>query len=285
MSAQAKILIVNGDDFGLSEGINRGILSAHQNGILRSTSIMPNGPAFDDAVRIALDTPSLDVGIHLTLFGGPSVAAAGELRGLAGDDGLLPASYSAFTRGLLGRRFTAGDVQTEIRAQIERVLTAGIDPSHLDSHQHVHMLPAIFAIMVDVAREYDVPALRVPLEQREARAGGLLSRLIQALFLPQIGRTRLRQVEAAGLHAADWFWGLGVAGNMNEANLMETLSNLQPGVNEIMCHPGVRDEAVALRHGLDYSWDEELAALQSDAVRQFIAENDIRLASFKDAWN
>ena len=94
----------------------------------------------------------------------------------------------------------------------------------------------------------------------------------------------LGRVRQAGLHTADWFWGLGVSGQMNEANLMETLGRLRPGVNEIMCHPGISDPETAERYPWGYSWDDELAALTSEHVRQFIESNNIRLASFADAW-
>lgn len=281
----SKILIVNADDFGLSEGINRAILSAHQNGILRSTSIMPNGSAFEDAVRIALETPALGVGIHLSLIGEKSVSPAGELRGMVNAESLLPDSYPIFTRQLLSKRFTIGDVQTEIRAQIERVLTAGLDPTHIDSHQHVHMLPAVFEIVLDVAREYGIPAIRIPLERGGSDSGGIFTQLKQTWLLSRICRARLRQVEAAGLHTADWFWGLGVSGKMDEANLMAALQSLGPGVNEVMCHPGISDSATVERYQWGYSWDDELAALQSESVRRFIDDNDIRLASFRDAWS
>ena len=286
MAGQAKILVVNADDFGLSQGINRGILSAHQNGILRSTSIMPNGSAFEDAVRIARETPELGVGIHLSLIGEKSVSPAGELRGMVNDEGLLPDSYPAFTRQLLSKRFNAGHVRTEIRAQIELVLTAGIDPTHIDSHQHLHMLPAVFDIVLDVAREYAIPVVRIPLHRGGGTGrGGTIARLVQALILPRIDRSRLRQVEAAGLRTADWFWGLEVSGKMDEASLMATLQSLGLGVNEVMCHPGISDAATAERYQWGYSWDDGLAALQSDAVRRFVDDNDIRLASFKDAWD
>lgn len=284
MASEPRVLIVNADDFGLSEGINRGILSAHQAGVLRSTSLMPNGPAFDNAVHIAKATPSLDVGVHLNLIAEKSVAPAGELHGMIDAEGRLPESQRAFTRGLLGRKFSIGDVQTEIRAQIERVLSAGIDPTHIDSHRHVHMLPAVFSVVLNVAREYGIGSVRVPLDRDVQESGGLFSRLMHTLILPRIERTRLRQVEAVGLHTADWFWGLGMTGHMDEASLMAVLQSLRPGVNEVMCHPGITDEFTSEQYAWGYEWDKELAALKSDAVRRFIDGNDIRLASFADAW-
>ena len=258
---------------------------------------MPNGSAFEDAVALVRDASlvrdnmsqtnalGLGVGIHLSLVGEKCVAPADELRGMVSADGLLPDSYSTFTRLFLTKRFGAGEVRTEIIAQIDRVLAAGITPTHIDSHQHLHMLPGVFDIVLDTAIDSAIPAIRVPLERDGPGSGGLSMRIIQTWILSRISRKRLDQVRNAGLRTADWFWGLGVSGNMNEANLADTLGRLRPGVNEIMCHPGISYPETASRYAWGYSWDEELAALTSDSVKTFIEENDIRLASFADAWD
>jgi chitin disaccharide deacetylase len=268
MADQTKILVVNADGFGASETGNRAIVKSFREGIVRSTSLMPNGHAFEDAVRHALETPGLGVGVHLTLVGEKCVAPASELGAMVAKDGSLPETYSTFARDFMARRFGVGEVHAEIRAQIDRVLATDIVPTHIDSSQHLHMLPAIFDLVLSEAAGSGIPAVRVSLEAGGPSRGGLIVRLLQTLMLPRIGRMRLLRVRNAGLNVADWFWGLGVP--MNETNLMDTLRGLRPGVNEIMCHPGARDE--------------ELAALTSDSVRAFIEENGIRLASFADAW-
>lgn len=245
---------------------------------------MPNGSAFEDAVRIALETPGLGVGIHLSFVGEKCVAPVSDLRGMVSEDGSLPEGYSTFARQLMSKRFGPSEVHTEILAQIDKVLAAGIEPTHIDSHQHLHMLPGIFDVVVNEALNSGVPAIRIPLERGGPGPGGLSMRIIQTWVLSRISRTRLQQVQNAGLHSADWFWGLGVSGQMNEANLLDTLGRLCPGVNEVMCHPGIGDAATRERYQWGYSWDDELAALTSDAVRSFVEENDIRLASFADAW-
>jgi chitin disaccharide deacetylase len=290
ISSQAKTLVVNADDFGLSESIDRGILSAHQNGIVRSASLMPNGQAFEDAVRIAIETPSLGVGVHLSLVDQICVAPPGELRSMVGEDGSLPASYIVFARQFMAKRFGTREVRIEIGSQIEKVLSAGIHPTHIDSHQHLHMLPGIFNIVVESAIGAGIPAIRIPLERggpaETTCARPTLVRSLQTWMLARICRARLDQVRKAGLHTADWFWGLGVSGRMNEANLMTVLQDLRPGVNEIMCHPGISDSATAERYeGWGYSWEDELAAMTSGSVRRFIDDNDIRPCSFADAWS
>src|SRR5512136_946056 len=126
MENHQRILVVNADDFGLSEQINRGIESAFVRGILRSASIMANGKAFDDAVRIATATPGLGGGIHLSLVDEQSAARPAQLGGLVDADGRLPKDYhDLLLRWSLGR-FNASHIRTEIAAQISRVLEAGI---------------------------------------------------------------------------------------------------------------------------------------------------------------
>lgn len=245
---------------------------------------MPNGSAFDDAVRIAKENPDLGVGVHLSLVAEKSVAPVGDLNAMVSEDGLLPENYSAFARQFMARRFSQGDVRTEILAQVDKALATGIKFTHIDSHQHLHMLPGIFDMVLREALDAGIPAIRVPLERGGIVGGGLL-RMAQTWVLSRISQSRLRQVRSAGMHSADWFWGLGVSGKMNEANLMDTLGRLCPGVNEIMCHPGISDEATLERYHWGYSWDDELAALTSEKVRGFIESNDIRLASFADAWS
>jgi len=246
---------------------------------------MPNGQAFEDAARIALETPSLGTGVHLSLVGEKCVAPAGDLGAMVGDDGALPFSYTTFARQFMAKRFGTREVRTEIGAQIERVLSAGIHPTHIDSHQHLHMMPGLFDIVVEAAIGASIPVIRIPLERGGAGPRGLSMRSLQTWILSRICRSRLAQVRRVGLLTADWFWGLGVSGRMNEANLMETLGLLRPGVNEIMCHPGIGDPETAERYeGWGYCWDDELAAVTSDAAKQYVESNNVRLASFADAW-
>lgn len=261
---------MNADGFGTSGSANRAIVTAFRDGIVRSTSLAANGSAFEDAVRIAPETPGLGVGVHLSLVGGKCVAAASELGAMADKDGLLPHDYSTFARDLMSKRFGVGEVRTEVRAQIDRVLAAGIAPTHIDSHQHLHMLPGIFDLVLSEATDSGIRAVRVPLETGGPTRGGLIMRALYALMMPRITRSRVLQVRNAGLQCADWFWGLGFSGGMDGAKLMDTLRELRPGVSEVMCHPGISGT--------------ELAALTSDSVREFIERNGIRLASFADAW-
>ena len=283
MAGPRTTLVVNADDFGLSEGIDRGIQSAFRQGILRSASLMPNGSAFDDAVRIACDTPGLGVGIHLSLVDEHCIAPLAEVEGLADEAGRLPRTYSAFVRSFILRRFGIQQVRAEIEAQVRRVLDAGIKPTHLDSHQHLHIFPSILTVVLDVAKTVGIPVVRLPLDQscRGLPFGG---RGIQGKALSLLCRRAAPRISAARLRRADFFWGFEVSGQLDEANLKLILNRLGEGVNEVMCHPGFSDSATKARYPWGYRWDDEAAALMSESVCEMVRDRGIRLANFRDAW-
>jgi hopanoid biosynthesis associated protein HpnK len=282
MAGLPTTLVANADDFGLSSGINRGIESAYLEGILRSASLMPNGVAFADAVKIARENPGLGVGVHVSLVGEHCVAPAGQLRGLAAEDGSLPRSYGVFIKAFLLRRFGIAEVRAEIEAQVTRVLAAGITPTHIDFHQHLHMLPRIFEIVIAVAQEMGIKTVRIPLD-KSARSS-FPARRAQIRILSLLCKHNVKMLASTGIRFANHFHGLGNSGHMNEARLLAMLDCLKPGVNEIMMHPGLGDSETAARYDWDYRWDDEYAALIAPRVRNHVNERELRLANFADAW-
>jgi predicted glycoside hydrolase/deacetylase ChbG (UPF0249 family) len=144
-------LIVNGDDFGYTLGVNAGIFRAYCDGILTSTTLMANGDAFDDAVRIARQNPRLGVGCHLVLVGENPVAAAAKIPTLADRDGRLPASLGELVKDLSLGRVRQEDLETELRAQVQKIREAGIQPTHVDTHKHTHLHPRVMRAVVKIA--------------------------------------------------------------------------------------------------------------------------------------
>jgi hopanoid biosynthesis associated protein HpnK len=277
-------LVVNADDLGLSAGINRGIERCFRAGILRSASLMPNGAAFADALELAGRHPGLGVGVHLSLVDEPALAPREKLGGLVDAQGRLPRSYRDFVRGFLRGRFGKPQVAAEIEAQLARVLAAGLHPTHLDSHQHLHLLPSVLEIVRGAAREAGIAAVRVP-DERGAPAGAAgLARRMQLRLLGQMARQGAGKLEQAGLRHADRFWGLAQSGSLDEPVLLAIIQRLVPGVNELMCHPGCSDPATAARYQWGYHWDEEAAALCAEPVRQVVQARGIRLCTFAEAW-
>jgi predicted glycoside hydrolase/deacetylase ChbG (UPF0249 family) len=243
---------------------------------------MANGAAFDDAVRVARENPGLGIGIHVSLVGERCVNPPARLRGLVDRNGSLPRTYRSFVAAFLSRKFGVAEIQTEIRAQIAKVLEAGITPTHLDFHQHLHMLPAIFPIALSAAQSSGIRVIRIPLER--GRPLGSAARRFQTHILRAFCTRNGRRLAETGLKSPGSFHGFGVSGEMNESNLLATLDRLESGVNEIMVHPGFQDAETASAYPWGYRWQDEYEALISPNVRKRIEECRIRLANFAHAW-
>src|SRR5262245_60514883 len=138
-----KELIVNADDFGLTQQVNRGILDAHHDGIVTSTTLLANGGSFDEAVSMSRQAPQLGVGVHLNLSEGNPVSRASEIPSLVDSRGALHLTPGRLWAGIVKRKVSLSDVERELLAQVRKVIRAGISPTHLDGHKHVHVLPGV----------------------------------------------------------------------------------------------------------------------------------------------
>lgn len=245
---------------------------------------MPNASAFEDAVKIASNTPGLGVGIHISLVGERCLAPMDDVRGLVSDDGSLPASYTAFAKSYVAKRFDLAAIRAEIDAQVHRALDAGIKPTHIDSHQHLHIMPGIIDAMIDIACSVGIKVIRIPYERGGVNMSPMSARGIQLWVLTRLAWVAACKARKAGMQCVDHFWGLGTSGCMHEANLRLTLDRLGCGINEIMCHPGFGDSETEAKYHWGYSWDDEAAGLHSDAIRQLIDDRGIRLSNFNDAF-
>jgi len=276
-------LVVNADDFGISERINAGILHAHREGIVTATSLVAVGRAFEHAVQVARTAPSLDVGVHLTL-----VAEAPLLRrnaSLVGKDGRFPAGAGALAGRWLTGRVRIPEVLAEWSAQIERVLGHGIRVTHLDSHQHVHALPGLAGLTHDLAARYGIPFVRAPIEDLRtdwppSRHG--MARLTGATILRVSWMAGCLTGSGPGKRRPLRFLGFRDGGRLDGRRLRRLIDGLRPGgVYELMCHPGFMPQEPDIR-GWAYRHEEELRALTDPSIRSEIAARGIRLCAFKD---
>lgn len=279
-----KRLIVNADDFGLHESVNRGIQQAHQGGVVTSTSLMAGGAAFKDAVDRARACPELGVGVHLTLVGARPVAPPSQVASLLDGHGGFCSSYPLFLARALRGGVRLTEVERELTAQIEKILRAGLVPSHLDSHQHLHVVPGIAAVVMRLARRFSIKALRIPAEPLLflGETGLSPGRIAGRTGLTLLARRFRSRAVGAGFLVPDHFFGMLAGGQMREPVLLPILGRLTEGVTEIMTHPGCRDDALAAEYSWGYHWEEELQALCSPAVRTEIRQRDIRLISFRE---
>src|SRR6185503_19905717 len=248
MSGRVK-LIVNADDFGISEAVNRGIVEAHDQGIVTSTSVMATGPAFEHALELARLRPSLAVGVHLVLT---------EQRPLS---------------GLVSMQ----EVRRELDAQIRRVRSAGIAINHLDGHQHVHVLPGVAQVVAELAEAHGISAVRYPAERLRGymlsnvkHGGRVAEQMALNLFCAASPLKHLRR--------SDEFVGFYFGGRLDEANLETVLTGLpKRGTVELMCHPGHED--MQPRADWQYAWAAERDALTSPRIRAIVMARGMQLVS------
>lgn len=254
-----KRLIINADDFGFTTDVNAGIVQAHSDGILTSTTLMANGCAFSDAVRLARETPSLDVGCHLVLVQGTSLFTGKP----------LPKSPRQLLFALARGGF---DVCEELRLQIEKILAAGITPTHLDTHKHTHLIPTVFRTVTRLASEFKIPYVRLPLDRTLRVAGFSLGSAEN--FYRRIARRH-------GVFMTDNFLGFRLTGSLTEETLAAAILALPDGLTELMCHPGLLGpELSKAETRLKESRVRELKALTSPSVRRLVAESGVRLSPF-----
>lgn len=287
-----KRLIVNADDFGLTRGVNAGVILAHLRGILTSTTLMANGEAFEDAVHQAHENPGLGVGCHLVLVGGPAIARREEIGRLAGPDGDLPETVGRLVKKLALGRVKQEELEAELRAQIRKIRAAGVQPTHVDTHKHTHLYPMVMKALVRVTSEFGIRAVRKPYEDlrtllgRERggrRSGGEWGRSMAAAAA-RIGRGRFQRLaQANGLGTADYFFGLRWTGRLEVQQVLQLLERLPEGTTELMCHPGLIDG------DLQNAWTRlkqerecELKALTAPEVEQAVRERGIELISYRE---
>jgi hopanoid biosynthesis associated protein HpnK len=279
-------LIVNADDFGLRREVDLGVAEAFDRGIVTSASLVAAGESFEHAVALARARPALDLGIHLLLTEGRPVSPADRIPSLLDKRGQFPPGWASFVRRYASGRIRTRELEVELRAQVERALASGLQFSHLDSHQHLHMLPRILPIVVRLAGEYGLAAIRCPRQSNCAGLGrsrmGAVSRALELAALRALCRLGKRALRVNGILTADDFRGFAEAGRWHTDTLVSTIESLRPGLTEVGCHPGA-DDAVDRELGWGYRWEQELAALASREVAGAIARRGVDLTTYREA--
>lgn len=276
-----RTVIFSADDFGLSEAVNGAVTLAHRQGLLRCASLMAAGPQVEAAVRLAREHPGLCLGVHLTLIKGRAVSSPEKIPHLVD------------ARGRFGNRPVAAgwryffyprllpEIRRELAAQIEAVLRLGLYPWHLNSHLNLHMHPRIFPLVVELAREYAIPAVRLAREDWRTTLALApdhpFPKLAQGLIFALLCRRARRQAQAAGLFYNDQLFGLLNHGRMTETYLLDLIPRLQAGVTEIYSHPGLYADP-----GLPaYRRRQELTALLSPRLKEALAAAAVEVSDFE----
>jgi len=246
-----KRLIVNADDFGRTPGINRGVVEAHERGIVTSATMMVNYPPAAEAAELARKNPSLGVGLHVALTGGVPALPPQQVPSLVDFQGRLPAKPGGL------KEAHPDEVLAEARAQLRRFRELmGRDPTHLDSHHHSHREnSAVLDALCTLSWETGMPV-----------------RAASPAVLDRLRREGIRTTD----HFVEEFYDNAVT----LETMMRILGELKPGTTEIMCHPAVVDAELRDTSGYAEPRTRELEVLTQREVRQAIQSAGIQLATF-----
>jgi hopanoid biosynthesis associated protein HpnK len=278
-----KSLIVNGDDFGCSREVNAGIIRAHREGILTSTSLMVAEAARDEAAALAKENPALDVGLHLVVCMGRSVLPVSEIApvvdalGRFGNNAVLCGLKYFFTPGIREK------LKAECRAQIELHLKLIGYLNHIDGHLNFHVHPALADIVVELAQEYKVPSIRIPGEpifttlaiSRERLPG----KMIEAVIFRTLSRRARKMATERGITSSDWLFGLHQTGHITEDYVLGVMDRMPDGLGEIYFHPAMDIGGIPPAPASQ----RETEVLTSPRVREAISSRAIRLTTFREA--
>lgn len=270
-------LIVNADDFGYFDSVSRGILHAIEAGQVTATGIMANGDGLANrVVSLQAADGCVDLGVHLNLSLGEPVTRVMRRR-LARWGGRFPTKFTV-AGAILCRMISIEDVRAEWAAQIERCLRLGIEPWFLNSHEHLHMLPPLFAVALELAEEYEIPHVRhvSPEPLASVPPHGTFRNLVMSVL--QLVHGRREQM-------SPHFVGLGASGRLTTQYLRRRFSFLRPGrTYELMCHPGYYDsEEIEERYLTRYhEWESELRLLTGGTFQAICTEFGIGLIGYRD---
>lgn len=277
-----KKLIVNADDFGLHPSVNQAIIKGYTEGIITSTSIMPTGKFFHEAVNLGLNTPNLGIGIHLTLVAEKPCLPIASIKSLVDNEEKFYANYIDFIKKYFMGKIVKDEVYKELEAQIKIVRETGLSITHIDSHQHLHVLPGVIDIVIALAQKYSIGAIRIPAE-KYLFCGGYhagAKRIVGKYGLTYLANCAKTKVKKYGLKTPDYFFGMLAGGNMSKLYLDNMIKALPIGVSEIMIHPGLDSTILQKEFGWNYHWENELQATLHQDTKQLIHECGITLSSF-----
>ena len=228
-----KRLIVTADDFGESDNINSAILKCLKEGIVSDLSMLVVGDAFENAAKLAVDNGIKKVGVHLAL--------TGPFKSLTGIKFFK--SYGRFLIAYFTGFFSREMIYNEFKTQIVKIKKHNLIISHIDSHQHVHMLPGILKIIVQLMKEESIKYIRFP---RETFASfkwfsdirGLARNLVLRTFCGLSGKI----LEKSNLKHNDNYIGHAFGLKLKKDNLNYAISKIKDGLTELGCHPGKSDD-------------------------------------------
>jgi hopanoid biosynthesis associated protein HpnK len=274
-----KQVIFNADDFGRSDSINAAVLRSHQKGVLTSASLMVSGDAFSKAVTMARQNPNLATGLHLVTINGNALLSHREIPHLVDIQGRFP--EDAVWTGL--RYFFSQRAQKELlyelSAQFESFAQTGLPITHVNGHLNMHVHPALFDHVIDLAEQYNAHGLRLPRDDfwlaRQSSSRQLGLKLAWAIIFKLLSRWCLNRLSGHSLKITPRVYGLLQSGHMSEIYVLKLLQNQNINSAEIYFHPDISEERI------DFGPNSgDLSTLMSPKVKSFIQQNHIQLITY-----
>ena len=276
-----RYIIINADDFGRHAEINRAVEEGLVHGCLRSATVMPGGAAFAGAIDIARRHEELGLGVHVTLVDGHPLLPPEEIPSLVGSEGDFLPDHTALLKRYLKGSINLEEVRRELAAQLQKVEATGIPISHVDSHQHMHTLPGIIDIVLDLAARAGIRAVRTPRTPLFAGAFGGLGQLVGRLGLSTLARLAACKAHRRGLLTPDNFAGIVAGEAVSEGELLHLIAHLPQGTTEVMMHPGMKNDVLQEDSGWQHDFEAELAAILSPRVGEALRKAEVEPVNFR----
>ena len=276
-----RYIIINADDFGRHAEINRAVEEGLVHGCLRSATVMPGGAAFAGAIDIARRHEELGLGVHFTLVDGHPILPPEEIPSLVGSEGDFLPDHTALLKRYLKGSINLEEVWRELATQLQKVEATGIPISHVDSHQHMHTLPGIIDIVLDLAARAGIRAVRTPRTPLFAGAFGGLGQLVGRLGLSTLARLAACKAHRRGLLTPDNFAGIVAGEAVSEGELLHLIAHLPQGTTEVMMHPGMKNDVLQEDSGWQHDFEAELAAILSPRVGEALRKAEVEPVNFR----
>jgi predicted glycoside hydrolase/deacetylase ChbG (UPF0249 family) len=290
--AMERYVIINSDDFGMTPGVNRGVIDCYRAGLLTSATIMVGSDAFEEAAAAARENPGLGIGIHVSFTSGRRYFLSERLRRFPLETRGVHRFLPAYLCGLIPKDI----VRQEISLQIERLLAAGIEPTHIDSHHHIHAFPSLLPIFLEVAKRYGIRKIRLPEEfyssarytPRSSSAYFRSSftmhnakiRAFRRIVRPSAARIREAGFSSpARLFGTPLYWYPDLA---TWEGILDEAVEAGPGFHEMMVHVGYVDDLLRRITTLSEGRETLLRLLLSPEAKSAFEKRGLRPAGFRD---
>ena len=275
-------ILVNADDFGRHVLINQAVAQGVEKGILRSATLMPGGKAFDDAVEVAKGHPELGVGIHLTLVNGFPVCDPKDIPSLVTKEGVFLDDYVQFVKHFITGKIDMADVRRELMAQAAKMEKTGLALTHVDSHQHMHMLPGIIDVALDVAQSVHLDAMRISHTPLFTGFSGSVGQLVGRLGLFTLAELSQWKANRRHFRTPEHFAGIVAGEAVHEGHFKDIVNHLQPGTTEVMMHPGTDNQVLIKDCAWNHDFEAELGSIISPDIQDMLEKKHVKIVNYRD---